>query len=284
VFIEKQVDPKGRLGAGGSVATTAWDFARILGGSEIWIAGLDLAYPNLKTHFRGARFEERANSLSGRFNPAEKWIVRALRDGIPFKARSATGEPILTDRRLSLYAAWFENQFRQYPQVKNFGVFRDGLEIAGLQSAQTDALLSLPDRRDEIDKRLNEALLKTEKEFNDGEQSRERARRYENAVSDLKRGLASIKKTAEDGASIAMQVLNRDLNAAQKDKVIKELDALTRRVTESEVKEVAGFLLPLVEDDREKSPDGGNDPFKTYLNSTLKLFSGLAQAAEIDLT
>jgi len=283
MFIEKQVDPKGRLGAGGSVATTAWDFARILGGSEIWIAGLDLAYPNLKTHFRGARFEERANSLSVRFNPTEKWVTRALRDGLPFKARSANGEPVLTDRRLSLYAAWFENQFRKYPQVKNFGVFRDGLEISGLQSVETDALLSLPERRDEIDRRIEDAFLKTEKEFNDVENSRERAKKYENAVSGLKRGLASIKKTAEDGASIARQALKRELNAAQKDKVIKDLDALTRRVTESEVKEVAGFLLPLIEDDKEKTSTDSSDPFRTYLNSTLKLFSGLAQAAEINL-
>jgi hypothetical protein len=37
-FIEQQVDPKGLLGAGGSVATTAWDFARVLGAKEIWIA------------------------------------------------------------------------------------------------------------------------------------------------------------------------------------------------------------------------------------------------------
>jgi len=285
-FIEKQVDPKGRLGAGGSVATTAWDFARGLGGQEIWIAGLDLAYPDLKTHFRGARFEERANSLSNRFCPAQTQSTRALRGGIPFKARSVSGDPILTDRRLSLYAAWFENQFRQYPQVKNYGVFRNGLEIAGLHAAQTDSLLSLPDRRDEIDKRIEEAFLKTEKEFIDERQSRERAARYENAVSDLKRGLASIKKTAEEGASIARNALKRDLNAAQRDKVIKELDALTRRVTESEVKEVAGFLLPQIEDDREKSsvscPKDSSDPFRAYLNSTLKLFSGLAQIVDVD--
>ena len=287
-FIEKQVDPKGRLGAGGSVATTAWDFARILGGREIWIAGLDLAYPDLKTHFSGARFEESSNSLSGRFNPAETWVVRALRDGLPFKARSGTGKQVLTDRRLSLYAAWFENQFRQYPQIKNFGLFRDGLEIAGLQAAETDALLSLPDRRGEIDRRLKDAFSKTEKEFNDDEQARERARRYENAVSDLKRGLASIKKTAEDGALIARQALKRDLNAAQRDKVIKDLDKLTRRVTESEVKEVAGFLLPQIENNKRKNPadccpQDSKDPFRAYLESTLRLFSGLAETADIDL-
>ncbi|MDR1858383.1 MAG: DUF115 domain-containing protein [Treponema sp.] len=58
-FIEQRVDPKGDLGAGGSVATTAWDFARSLGAREIWIAGLDLSYPGLRTHYRGALFEER---------------------------------------------------------------------------------------------------------------------------------------------------------------------------------------------------------------------------------
>ena len=71
-FIEKQVDQKGRLGAGGSVATTAWDFARALFQNregDIWIAGLDLAFPDLKTHFRGARFEEQSNSQSNRFSP-----------------------------------------------------------------------------------------------------------------------------------------------------------------------------------------------------------------------
>jgi len=52
-FVEKQVDPKGPLGAGGSVSTTAWDFARTLGSKEIWIAGLDLAFPGLK-HISGA--------------------------------------------------------------------------------------------------------------------------------------------------------------------------------------------------------------------------------------
>jgi len=282
MFIEKQVDPKGRLGAGGSVATTAWDFARVLGSQEIWIAGLDLAYPELKTHFRGARFEERANSLSSRFNPAQTMSTRALRDGLPFKARSVSGGQVLTDRRLSLYAAWFENQFRQHPQIKNLGVFCNGLEISGLQAAQTDALLSLPDRRDEIDKRLEDAFLKTEKEFNNVEPSHERAARYEYAVSDLKRGLTSIKKTAEKGASIAANALKRDLNAAQRDKVLKELDELTRCVTESEVKEVAGFLLPQIEVDRERSSES-RDPFRAYLNSTLKLFSWLAETVDTNV-
>jgi len=279
-FIEKQVDPKGRLGAGGSVATTAWDFARMLNGNEIWIAGLDLAFPGLKTHFSGARFEERSNSESNRLSPAEKWVVRALRDGFPFKARSANGEQVLTDRRLSLYAAWFENKFRQHPQVKNYSLSQNGLAITGLLPADTETFLALPERRAEIDSRIKEAFAQIEKDFNDPEQTRQRAERYENAVSGLKRGIANIKRAAEEGASIARQALRRDLNPQQQNKVLKELDEITRRITESEVKEVAGFLFPPAES--EKGSQSG-DPFRAYLQSSLDFFSGLAQAAAFNL-
>ena len=283
-FIEKQVDPKGRLGAGGSVATTAWDFAHILGGSGIWIAGLDLAFPNLKTHFRGARFEERSNSQSSRFSPSETWVACALRDGLPFKARSACGGQVLTDRRLSLYAAWFENQFRRHAEVKNFCLFYEGLAMTGLQAADTDAFLAMPERRDEIDIRLEEAFSQIEKDFNEPEQTRQRTKRYEKAVSDLRRGIESIKEAAEEGARIAQQALKCGVNGKQRDRIIEELDEITRRVTESEVKEVAGFLFFHAEDEKEagRTPEGG-DPLRAYLETSLKLFSGLAEAAALNL-
>ena len=279
-YIEKQVDPKGRLGAGGSVATTAWDFARVLGGNEIWIAGLDLAFPDLKTHFRGARFEERSNSESNRFSPVEKWVVRALRDGIPFKARSASGGQVLTDRRLSLYAAWFENQFSRHPETRNLALFQNGLAIAGLHAAKAEDLLALPPRREEIDRRIEEAFSKIENDFRNPHEADERAQRYEKAVSGLKRGLENIKDAAESGASIARQALMRNVSPEQQKKILKDLDAVTRRITESEVKEVAGFLFPPAEDEKKNGPADSRDPFRVYLKSSLEFFSSLAEAAD----
>jgi len=280
-FIENQVDPKGRLGAGGSVATTAWDFARTLGGREIWIAGLDLAFPGLKTHFHGALFEERSNSGSSRFNPAETWITRALRDGFPFKARSAAGEEILTDRRLSLYAAWFENQFRLHGEICNKSLFESGLAIAGLNAANAEELLALPERRGEIDRRLNAIFSRIETDFREPEQTRQRAERYEKAVSGLTRGLENIASAARSGASIATQALKSRVTPDQQKKILRDLDAITRRITDSDVKEVAGFLFPPVE--KEGSPAEDSDPFRAYLKSSLKLFTSLSEAAEYNL-
>jgi hypothetical protein len=285
-FVEKQVDPKGPLGAGGSVSTTAWDFSRILGSKEIWIAGLDLAFPDLKTHFRGAVFETRANAASTRFSPAETWVVRALRDGFPFKAPCASGGQVLTDRRMSLYAAWFENRFSRYGKVRNYGVFRDGLAIEGIQPADTETLLSLPERRAEIDKRLEAAFSCIEGDFNNPAEKQKRAERYEKAVSALIRGLESVWNAARKGAEITRQALKGNTDPACQNKILKELDEIMRRIRESEVKEVAGFLFPSVgsESENETAIEGAKkDSFRIYLESSKKLFSSLAQTVAFNL-
>ena len=278
-FIENQADPKGRLAAGGSVATTAWDFARMLQGNDIWIAGLDLAFPGLKTHFRGARFEETAASQSNRFNPCEKWVVRALRDGRPRMALSANGGQVLTDQRLSLYKAWFESQFRKNDKIQNRGFFSDGIAIAGLGIADVDEFKSLPERRGEIDKRLRNAFIKIDAEFNDPEEKKHRHERYEKAVSSLESGLKNIKAAAEKGAEIARRALKYPPDEKKRGHILYELDKITRHFEESEVKEVAGFLFPEVDEE-----NGGKDTFRAYLKSTLKLFSGVAEAADFYIT
>jgi hypothetical protein len=284
-FIEDRVDPKGRLGAGGSVATTAWDFARSLGTRQVWIAGLDLAYPELKTHFRGAFFEDRSHAESERRSPAETWSLRALRDGRPFKAPAAgsaseQGPPehqVLTDRRLSLYAAWFDAQFRRFPEVRNYRLFSGGLAIRGLEDGSPQALLALPDRREEIDRRLEEAAARLEGEFFTPEAGRLRAERYDAARRALLEGLAHIKTAAEGGVKTAEAALNRPPSPAGREKVLAALDKTLQAVAESEVKDVAGFLFPPPEETGESS--GGEDPFRAYLKASAKLYRSLAETA-----
>jgi hypothetical protein len=279
-FIEQRVDPKGTLGAGGSVATTAWDFARILGARDIWIAGLDLAFPELKTHFRGALFEDRSLSESGRRNPAETWLVRALRDGLPFPALSGAGGQVLTDRRLSLYAAWFESRFRQFPQVRSRRIFPAGLAIPGLEPAESGDLLALPERRGEIDRRIETACARIETDFFDPRAVRQRAEQYENAVSALLRGLEQIKTAAEKGAQTAEQAAGRNLSPGGQRQVLAVLDEITRTISESEVKEAAGFLFPPA---AEMTDEHAGDPFLNFLESSARFYRSLAEAAAFNL-
>ena len=183
--LEDKIDPKGELGAGGSVATSAWDFARHLGAANIWIAGLDLSFPDYKTHFRGALFEEKSHAESCRFSPSESWNFRCLLDAFPFWAEKAGGGKVLTDKRLSLYAAWFENRFTQFPGLKNYNLEGAGLEIKGLKLANKADLLALQECRKEINGLLAEFDQKITRDFSSAEQKEIRSKKFENAKASL---------------------------------------------------------------------------------------------------
>jgi hypothetical protein len=182
---EARIDPKGALGAGGSVATSAWDFARFIGADSIHAAGLDLAFPGYRTHYKGAVFEERIHAAAHRFKPAETLSVEALRSGGLGYAPSADGGKTLTDRRLSLYAAWFENAAKNTPRLPVFRLSGQGIFIKGLQSRDPRALYALPVIKENVDKALDDILKSVEREFYAGEAVRIRAARYTAAITSL---------------------------------------------------------------------------------------------------
>ncbi|MDR1445079.1 MAG: DUF115 domain-containing protein [Treponema sp.] len=297
-FIEDRVDPKGALGAGGSVAASAWDFARTLGAPAVWTAGLDLSFPGLKTHFKGALFENRSHAESGRLVPAETWSLRALRDGQPFFAADADGGQVLTDRRLSLYASWFASRFREYPALRNYRIVspgsRPGIAIEGLESADPGAILELPERRAEIDSRLEKLYADIAEDFRRG--AEERGRAYRAARNRLTGGLKTIMTEAAAAASLARNSLRtpperraecRAEQAAAEGRIVQKLDAALRSIRDSEVKEVAGFLFPSPEELKaaeESDPARAGDPFTRYLEITGRTCRALAEAAEYQLT
>jgi hypothetical protein len=290
-FIEDRVDTKGILGAGGSVATTAWDFARILGTDTIWIAGLDLGFPGLKTHFRGALFEERSHAESTRFAPGETWSVRALRDGHPFRAPAADGGQVLTDRRLSLYSAWFESRFRSFPAIRNRSLSPEGIAIPGLETASIEELLALPPRRDEITTRLKAAFAQAEGEFFSAEKVTDRAAQYNAARKSLLDGLETIRATAREAAALAEKALGITapggrtplrLSPAEQEKLLAKLDRANRLITESDVKDVAGFLFPPIAELEADLRCG--DGLNRHLEFSAKLYRALAEAAAYNLS
>jgi hypothetical protein len=291
-FIEDRLDPKGRLGAGGSVATTAWDFARTLGTSAIWIAGLDLSFPDFKTHFKGALFEDRSLAESTRFNPVETWSVRALRDGSPFFGPGAKGGSVLTDRRLSLYAAWFEHRFKDSPGLSNYRLSDEGLAIPGLITASIEELLSLPVRREEINRRLGSVFAQVDEAFNHPDAVQDRAAKYQAALGELLGGLKQIKSLAEEAAEIAENAYvpkgTRETqktipNSQEQERIFKKLDETNKRITESRVKDVAGFLFPPIAALEATLESPERESMSRYLELSAKLYRSLSEAAGYNL-
>ncbi|MGP1455061.1 MAG: motility associated factor glycosyltransferase family protein [Treponema sp.] len=131
-YFEQTHNEQVKLAAGGSVATTAWDFARYMGANPIIMAGLDLSFPHNQTHFTGSTFETAAYSKSIRTEPVEMMNCRSLFSAFPSKRESYNGDPVLTDRRMLLYAWWFENMALTNTACKTYNFMPEGIKIPGI--------------------------------------------------------------------------------------------------------------------------------------------------------
>jgi hypothetical protein len=282
-FIEERLEPKGRLGAGGSVATTAWDFACTLGTSSVWIAGLDLSFPHYKTHYKGALFETRALAESNRLTPLETWSANALRGAGPFYGPAANGGAVLTDKRLSLYAAWFENRFQYTPHIRAHRLGGEGLALAGASESSIDRLLALPAARPEIDRRLGAAFALADRV----RCAPENRARYEEAVRELLAGLGALRNWAAEAADLAEKAYRRCKKGgglSDKERLLRKLDETDRRIRESAVKDVAGFLFPPVEELEAALTSSEAEPLRRYFELSAGLYGALAKAARYNLS
>jgi hypothetical protein len=259
-FVERRVDLKGRLGSGGSVASSAWDFAASLAppgaARPVFIAGLDLAFPRFATHYRGALFEERSLAAATRFLPAETLSFRALLDGAPFFAEAADGSPVLTDKRLALYASWFENRLRSPGCPASFRLSGRGLAINGMKTACIEEVLALPPCRDCITRRVEQVFSEIFEKWNDETERAARAGRYKAATDALNEGLAAALNAARS-ALTDIALLEHSTARETREAALQRLNAVKTALLKSEVKAIAGFLRPASRPEpQSENPDG----------------------------
>ena len=102
---------RGTLAAGGSVATTAFDIARLIGAEKIILAGLDLGFPGRNTHFKGAFFEHNFITTEDYFNNAqEKSFNYLMHTGDLPLTKSTDNKAIITDSKMILFRRWIERE------------------------------------------------------------------------------------------------------------------------------------------------------------------------------
>jgi len=165
-YFEKQLNiVPGDLGTGGSVASSAWNFAKYCGASEIFCAGLDLSFPAKQTHIKGSSAEQTFHKISSKIRTAEKYGIGSL-----FSANAQWGvnyldEPVLTDSRMKMFAWWFESRIAACPETKTYTLCPEGLKIPGINVSNIDTVLKLSD----IEKNKYELLNSDHKSNADAE-------------------------------------------------------------------------------------------------------------------
>lgn len=248
-FLESRTGVKGELGAGGSVATTAWDFARHLGSTEIFAAGLDLSFPNRQTHFKGSIFEERVHTASSRLAPAETAGFKALYGAGPYPVPDYSGTTVLTDKRLSLYAWWFEARLSAFPAHKTKILTHGGMKIPGIEKGSVESLLQKPDCRPLINERIAAAL----------EQG------YEIPTGLFAKAVEELSSALHDFANLAEQGVH-----ASKGRNDRELEKIDRQILAHPAKEIAAMVF-----DGSEIMDGGGDAYER----SGKIYAAVARAA-----
>lgn len=146
-YFEKKLgleDKLADLGSGGSVASSAWNFAYLAGAKKIYTIGLDFAFPGNQTHLKGSSAEETYHTISNRLSASDTFTARALFSANAIMSKDYQGNPVLTDSRMKMFAWWFESRLANCPDVETFTLSPQGLNTPGIKIADLQEILQGP--------------------------------------------------------------------------------------------------------------------------------------------
>lgn len=127
-IFKPMIGDRGVLHTGGSVATNAFSFGRLMGASPLIMIGQDLAYTGGASHASGylwpKTLDEAKNLKGDGFREIEGYY----------------GDRVHVDRQLDSYRKWYEDFMRAYPHEKVINATEGGAKINGtLQIPFTEA-------------------------------------------------------------------------------------------------------------------------------------------------
>ncbi len=121
---------KGTLLCGGSVSTTAFDFARFLNCSPIIFIGQDLAYSQKHTHSEGSILEEFLYYRINRFETYEAYNAKSLIFSDKIEVKGLDGNKVISDRKFVNFVDWFKKEIN-FTQTEVINATEGGAYIEG---------------------------------------------------------------------------------------------------------------------------------------------------------
>lgn len=236
-YIESRVDPKGSLGTGGSVASTAFDFCHYIGSNQIFLAGLDLSFPNKKTHIKNSTFEQKTFITSNKIANSETMAASALFGANPILKQNYEGKNQLTDSRMLMYAWWFESKIAQYSDTAVYTLTPESLQIPGVKVFDLQTLLKSKNIETEIAEFLQnippkELQIQNEKIRNE---------KFTKAINELNVGLTETINLVSKGIKLTKST---NLSKNEFGNVFYELNQIDKKIAKSEISDLVSILFP----------------------------------------
>lgn len=265
LYMEKETEVKGKLKAGGSVATAAWDFCRILGCDTILCAGLDLGFPDKQTHCRGSFFEQRAHWISNRNLPVENLSWHALIDAGLELTQSNKGGRTWTDKRMNLYIRWFEDQMTRHPSIESWNLSDGGVRIRGMQGKDLTEALGADPIRPKID-----SLIEKARSIHTDEILHSKLRQ---AHISLLEEFRELKELSREGLETAINLKKNFMSNSDITPFVQALNRVDSSIISRSGREIAGFVL--LNFTTEILKDKGNPEADEIIENSIELYREL---------
>ncbi|MBN2873559.1 MAG: DUF115 domain-containing protein, partial [Spirochaetales bacterium] len=273
----KRGEMRGALGAGGSVATTAWDFARLIGCSPVYMAGLDLAFPDGKTHAKASLFEQRSLCESTKLQPASTALFKTMLGGNPLQAIANDGQMVASDERLSLYASWFERTIASCPATHTCTFSVRGLAIPGIPYEPPGSLMDCPPIRAEVERRLATAMDAAS--ATDDALACKPEAEVQTIVNELISELNRLAVLADEAVRLASGCEGA-AGDHDVDDILAQLSSIDEEVLGSDAREVIGFLFASAAE----AVGGRARSLEESFDQTARLYRAVAESARYHAT
>ncbi len=273
-FFDALVGRTLKLGAGGSVATSAWDLARVLGATHIALAGVDLGFPGYQTHCRDSFFEVRLQRIAARLRPAEHGLWKYLHGAEAAFVPSAAGKPVVSDARMDVYRGWFEEQAQRHPEIRTVLFSPESSAIRGVPYTSPREWLTDTPATGKALEAARSALAAVAARTRTG---------GDDLVERLTASLCEIRTIAVDGlttcdaADDALSSDDAHNDGATVRKALGALDEIDRRLSSLTHRELAGFLAAeALEEATTRVPTTARES----ISQARVIYTALSEAAE----
>ena len=219
------------VGAGGSVITMAWEVAYWLGCSTIYLAGADFGFPGMRTHYRGAYFEERMHTYSSRLNTAEGSIYTYLNYLPHYTATDYRQRPLMSNASLMQYGQWLENRAGAAHGCTTYTLCEYSMRLRGIAYCSPSDIHISADNREHI--RAFQDIVHTHRTAHDAPH---RLQAMMHTVESIQRHLYRIKEWIANNISLTQG----------KERTIRMLcDYVTKMHTSPAMRETLLFILQI---------------------------------------
>jgi hypothetical protein len=234
IFSNQCKESIGEIPYGGSVSTNAVSLADLMGASEIYLVGQDLAFTDNFAHCKGAILEERLNFKESRFFRREKHNFLQLFALPKLINISYTEKELHTNEKMQIFLRWFEENSRD---KKIFNLSNKGSKINNIPYKDfLEAFKNISDEKVSLAKKIIRQISE------DSIGQIELSKSIESTIYDIEKFTSLLKKGLELSEKIYSHIKNKNRSSIQN--YLDAIDKIDEEVsTKKGLNEIIGMSV-----------------------------------------